>query len=94
MFSCRRILAKFLVLMMSGAVLFQFPQNCMIMKTQDFLIAVNWTWFLTCSTDTLFSGANLLIDCGTSTTSTTGTSSSSSSSTSALSGLSGLAGLL
>ncbi len=64
----RRTRFRFLALVLTGGTIFGFWPNCGIMAMQDFLISVNWTWFLTCATGPLFSGANLLVDCGSSTT--------------------------
>ncbi len=61
----RQARMKFLALAVSGGVLFQVAQNCTVFGSQLGLQVVNWTWFLTCNTDTLFSGYGLLIDCDT-----------------------------
>jgi hypothetical protein len=86
---CRSVRFKFLVLVLSGGMLLQSVGNCGILATETFLQAVNWTWFLTCDTATLFSGNSILIDCGTSTT-TTGTTTTGTTTTSGLAGLLGL----
>jgi hypothetical protein len=86
----RGVRVKFLILVLSGGMLLQAPGNCAIIATEMFLRSVNWTWFLTCDTATLFTGSGILIDCGTSTTTTTGTTTTGTTTTSGLAGLLGL----
>ena len=94
----RQARMKFLAHALSGGVVFQVAQNCTIFNGQLAATAINWTWFLTCNTDTLFSGYGLLLDCDTvdanptSSTDTSSTDTSSSTSGLDLSGLSGLLG--
>jgi len=83
----RRARVKLIVLMLAGGTLFQLVQNCAIFATQEFQQALNYTWFLTCETATLFSGDGILVDCeGSTSSTTTGTSTTSST----LGGLSSL----
>ncbi len=63
MLSRRLVRAKFLALALAGGVLFTLAQSCTIYGGQLFQEALNYTWFLTCETDPLFSGNGLLIDC-------------------------------
>ena len=79
----RLIRVKFLALALAGGMMFTLIQNCSIFAGQHFQESLNYTWFLTCRTDTLFSGNSFLIDCGDVDT----TSTSDSTSTSSLSGL-------
>jgi hypothetical protein len=78
MLSRRCVRVKLLALIFAGGMVFQVIQNCTIFAGQEFQTALNYTWFLTCDTDTLFSGADLLIDCDNQSSSTTSSSSSSS----------------
>ncbi len=72
--------AKLCVLVLTGGTLFVVLQNCAIFAYQTYNYALNWTWFLTCQKDTLFSGAGLLLDCEGASSSTSGTSTSGLSS--------------
>lgn len=63
MFKRRNIQAKFLIIALSGGLLFQLASNCGVFWGQQFQTALNYTWFLTCDTDTLLSGDGILIDC-------------------------------
>ncbi len=79
MFSRRWLRVKFLIIALSGGMLFQLASNCAVFWGQQFQTALNYTWFLTCDTDTLLSGDGILIDCenqdSSGTTSSGGTSS-------------------
>lgn len=72
----QRIWFKIFALILAGGTLCNVGLNCAWWGNQFAVESVNWTWFLTCDTDTLFSGNGILLDCGDSTT-TTSTSTSS-----------------
>jgi len=94
--SRRQVRVKFLALALAGGVLFSFLGNCAILGGQEVQTSLNYTWFLTCETDTLFTGSGILVDCigftPNSTTTTTTTTTGTTGTTTDLSALGDLAG--
>lgn len=84
-----RVRVKFLAVIFVGCMFSQLLSNCTSFWNQEALIALNSTWFLTCDTDTLFSGNGILIDCQNVDTSSSSSTSDSSSTSSGLGGLLG-----
>ncbi|MBN1345551.1 MAG: hypothetical protein JXQ73_22855 [Phycisphaerae bacterium] len=76
----RRFRLKLLAMLFAGGMVMMIAQNCAIFAGQQFQTALNYTWFLTCDTDTLFSGKDLLLDCANVSSDSTSSSSSSTSS--------------
>ncbi len=63
MFSRRSTRWKLLALVLAGGLTFSVAQNCTIFGGELIQTSLNYTWFLTCDTDTLFTGNGLLLDC-------------------------------